>query len=103
MQIVLWIIVSIAFLGSILMFIPSIMSIASPRPTSGLRKEYYWVDKVSRLFLSLVMLYPIVFFIALLCYRFLGWEVIHGLLGYVVVLLVLFLMWSKLEKIRDEK
>jgi len=102
MEIVLWIIVSIAFLGSIFMFIPSIMSIASPRPTETKRK-YYWVHKVSKTFCGLVMLYPVVFFIALLCYRFLGWEVIHGLSGYVALLLVLFLTWSKLEKIRDEK
>lgn len=104
MQIVLWIIVSIAFVGSIFMFIPSIMSIASPR-SKELKGKYYWIDKVSRVFLSLVMLYPVVFLIAVLCYRLLDWEVIHGLSGYVVVLLILFLAWSKLDrnKYRNEK
>lgn len=97
MYIALWIIVSIVFVGSVFMFVPSVMSIASPKSTATSGK-YYWVDKVSRIFLGLIMLYPVVFLVAVLCYRFLDWEVIHGLSGYVVVLLVLFLAWSKLDR-----
>ncbi|KUF43317.1 hypothetical protein HX017_05440 [Myroides marinus] len=97
MQILLWALASIVFVGSIFMFIPSVMSIASPRSKVEGRR-YYWIDKVSKIFFGLVMLYPVVFLIAVLCYKFLDWEVIHGLLGYVMVLLVLFLTWSILDK-----
>jgi membrane protein DedA with SNARE-associated domain len=61
-------------------------------------RRYYWIDKVSKIFFRLVMLYPVVFLIAVLCYKFLDWEVIHGLLGYVIVLLVLFLTWNILDR-----
>ncbi|KZE77988.1 hypothetical protein AV926_13145 [Myroides marinus] len=97
MQILLWAIVSFVFIGSIFMFIPLVMSIASPRSKVESRR-YYWIDKVSKIFFRLVMLYPVVFLIAVLCYKFLDWEIIHGLLGYVMVLLVLFLAWNILDR-----
>ncbi|SHL85167.1 hypothetical protein SAMN05444275_1077 [Myroides odoratimimus subsp. xuanwuensis] len=101
MNIVLWIIVSVAFIASIIMFIPSIMSIASPK-SSVVGRRYYWLDKVSKAFFGLVLFYPLLFLIAVLCSRFFDLEVLPWLSSYVVVSLFLFLIWSKLnQKLRE--
>lgn len=98
MNIVLWIIVSVAFIASIIMFIPSIMSIASPK-SSAVGRRYYWLDKVSRVFFISVLFYPLLFLIAVLCYRFFDLKVLPWLFGYVVVSVILFIIWSKLDRL----
>ncbi|MDR2221582.1 MAG: hypothetical protein LBE34_02470 [Flavobacteriaceae bacterium] len=96
MQIVLWVIVSLAFLGSIFMFIPSVMSIASPKGSLTTKKDYslYWV---SRSFCYLVICYPIMFLISVCIARFYSQVVIYWLVGYVVVLFFLFMGWNSLD------
>ncbi|EPH13550.1 hypothetical protein HMPREF9713_00625 [Myroides odoratimimus CCUG 12700] len=101
MNIVLWIIVSVAFIASIIMFIPSIMSIASPK-SSVVGRRYYWLDKVSKAFFVSVLFYPLLFLIAVMCVRFFDLDVLPWLFGYVVLSLFLFFIWSKLDqKLRE--
>ncbi|EKB05636.1 hypothetical protein HMPREF9711_01015 [Myroides odoratimimus CCUG 3837] len=101
MNIVLWIIVSVAFIASIIMFIPSIMSIASPK-SSVVGRRYYWLDKVSRVFFVSVLFYPLLFLIAVMCVRFCDLHVLPWLSSYVVLSLFLFFIWSKLDqKLRE--
>lgn len=97
MQIVLWVVVSVVFLGSIFMFIPSVMSIASPKGVLTTNKQY-WSYVVSRSFCYLAICYPIMFLICVVVARFYSDVVIYWLTGYVAILLILFLGWSILDK-----
>lgn len=97
MNIVLWIVVSLVFLGSLVMFVPSLMSLASPRPKE-LKGKYYWNDIVSKSFCILVMLYPLLFLIGILFYFFLHTPVVPWLTSYAIVLILLFAMWNRLDK-----
>ncbi|MDM1398694.1 hypothetical protein HX049_16230 [Myroides odoratimimus] len=97
MEIVLWIVVSLVFLGSLVMFIPSLMSLASPRPKE-LKGMYYWNNIVSKSFCVLVMLYPLVFLIAVLFYFFLQSPVLSWLGSYAILLILLFTIWNGLDK-----
>ncbi|MEC4054580.1 hypothetical protein VSP10_17565 [Myroides odoratimimus] len=97
MEIVLWIVVSLVFLGSLVMFVPSLMSLASPRPRE-LKGMYYWSNIVSKSFCVLVMLYPLVFLIAVLFYFFLQSPVLSWLRSYAILLILLFTIWNGLDK-----
>ncbi|MEK6450798.1 MULTISPECIES: hypothetical protein [unclassified Myroides] len=94
MNIVLWIIVSIAFLGSVLMFIPSVMSLGAPvfKAANNKQKIQFFV---SRTFLYLVLAYPVVFFFSIIGYRFFDVSVLPFLLVYLSIVLLLFLAWRK--------
>ena len=97
MEIVLWVIVSLVFLGSLVMFVPSLMSLASPR-AKELKGMYYWNSIVSKTFCVLVMLYPLVFLIAILFYFFLQSPVLSWLVSYAILVVLLFAMWNRLDK-----
>lgn len=97
MQIVLWIIVSLAFLGSLAMFVPSLMSLGSPK-SKDLKGIYYWNNLVSRIFCVLVMIYPILFLIAVMFYSFLNAPVLPWLVIYTILLVGFFIGWNVLDK-----
>lgn len=97
-QVVLWIVVSILFVISLVLFIPSIMSLGAPQYHPKSRKEY-WVAKSISLFLKLMLLYPFVFFIAILVRRFLGIAVVEFLFAYGLVLGVLYGIWHKTDRL----
>lgn len=97
MQIVLWIIVSLAFLGSLAMFVPSLMSLGSPK-SKDLKGIYYWNNFVSKTFCVLVMIYPILFLIAVMFYNFLNAPVLPWLVIYTIFLVGFFIGWNVLDK-----
>ncbi len=94
MNLVLWIIVSIAFLVSLLMFLPSVMSLGAPvfKASSTRQKIQY---KVSKTFLYLVLAYPVVFFFCVVGYRFFNLVVLPFLVIYVVVMSLLLVIWDR--------
>lgn len=96
-QVVLWLVVSIFFIISLVLFVPSIMSLGAPKYYPKNRKEY-WINKAITLFLILVLAYPIVFFIAVLAKRFLGLAVVEFLFTYCFVLGLLYLVWHKTDR-----
>ncbi|WP_025124871.1 hypothetical protein [Myroides odoratimimus] len=97
MEIALWIVVSLVFLGSLVMFVPSLMSLASPRPKE-LKGMYYWNNIVSKLFCVFVMLYPLIFLIGVLFYFFLHTPVLSWLVSYAILVVLLFAIWNRLDK-----
>ncbi|MTG98909.1 MULTISPECIES: hypothetical protein [Myroides] len=92
MRIALWVYISLVLVGSLITFIPSIMSLGSPSFGYATKKEKIKV-RVSKTFLIGALVYPIVFIISLFIKHFFDIDVLYFLTGYATVLIALLAFW----------
>lgn|GEM_PF-2399441 len=96
MNIFLWIISILGLIMSIIMFIPSIMSLGAPKIKSE-KTLNQWMNLIVNLFLRLTLFYPIVFILGIIISLFFNIYIELYFTIYLLVLLFLFILWRFFE------
>jgi len=97
MNIFLWVISSVGFVLSIIMFMPSIMSLSAPRFKTKKSIEN-WSNYLIGLFLKCVLIYPILYLLTIILSLIFSIEFVIYLVTYLLFTIVLFLSWIILER-----
>lgn len=96
MNIFLWIISILGLIMSIIMFIPSIMSLGAPKIKSE-KTFNQRMNLIVNLFLRLTLFYPIFFILGMIISLFFNVYIELYFTIYLLILLFLFILWRVFE------
>jgi len=93
----LWFIATLVLLLSIVFFVPGAMAFVNPTFKSQKNIDY-WSNRFLNSFLKILFIYPIFFFSGFFFSLFYNCVTIYYLVGYIVLLFILFVTWFVLER-----